>query len=68
MRVSHDSEVGALYISFVDTTVTTEQVAEGIAVGYADDGRIAGIGIPDASEWLECSGVWTPDGPADVVS
>jgi len=45
MRITYDSEVDVLYICFIETTVTTEHVAEGIAVDYAADGRIAGIEI-----------------------
>ncbi len=52
MTISYDSEVDALYIGFIETTVTTKHVAEGIAVDYAADGRIAGIGILDARERL----------------
>ena len=48
MRISYDSEVDALYIRLIETTVTTEHVAEGIAVDYAADGRMAGIEILDA--------------------
>ena len=48
MRITYDSEVDALYIRFIETTVTTEHVAEGIAVDYDLDGRIAGIEILDA--------------------
>ena len=33
------------YICFIETTVTTQHVVEGIAVDYAADGRIAGIEI-----------------------
>jgi uncharacterized protein YuzE len=47
MRITYDSEVDALYIRFIETTVTTEHVAEGIAVDYDTDGRIAGIEILD---------------------
>ncbi len=45
MRITYDSEVDALYIRFIETTVTTKQVAEGIAVDYDPEGRIAGIEI-----------------------
>jgi len=45
MRITYDTEVDALYIRFIETTVTTQHVAEGIAVDYAADGRIAGIEI-----------------------
>ena len=48
MRITYDAEVDALHIRFIETTVTTEHVAEGIAVDYAGDGRIAGIEILDA--------------------
>jgi uncharacterized protein YuzE len=52
MTISYDSEVDALYIGFIEATVTTKQVAEGIAVDYTADGRIAGIEILDARERL----------------
>ena len=48
MRITYDSEVDALYIRFIETTVTTNHVAEGIAVDYDADGKIAGIEILDA--------------------
>jgi uncharacterized protein YuzE len=52
MTISYDSEADALYIGFLETSVTTKHVAEGIAVDYAADGRIAGIEILDARERL----------------
>jgi len=52
MTISYDREVDALYIGFIETAVTTKHVAEGIAVDYAADGRIAGIEILDALERL----------------
>ena len=48
MRITYDKEVDALYIRFIETTVTTQHLAEGIAVDYAADGRIAGLEILDA--------------------
>ena len=48
MRITYDSEVDALYIRFIETTVTTNHVAEGVAVDYVAEGRIAGIEILDA--------------------
>ena len=48
MRITYDSDVDALYIRFLEATVTTNHVAEGIAVDYDADGRIAGIEILDA--------------------
>ena len=50
MRITYDSEADALYIRFIEITVTTEHVAEGIAVDYPQDGCIAGIEILDAGE------------------
>jgi uncharacterized protein YuzE len=48
VRITYDAEVDALYIRFVETTVTTEHVAEGIALDFAADGRLAGVEILDA--------------------
>lgn len=48
MRITYDSKVDALYIRFIETTVTTAHVAEGIAVDYDEQGKIAGIEILDA--------------------
>ena len=50
MKITYDAEVDALYIRFIDTTVTTEHVAEGIAIDYAGDGRVAGIEVLDARQ------------------
>ncbi len=47
MKITYDAEVDALYIRFIETTVTTKHVAEGIAVDYDAEGRIAGIEILD---------------------
>lgn len=48
MKITYDPEVDALYIRFLDTTVTTEHLAEGIAADYDAHGRLAGIEILDA--------------------
>ncbi len=48
MRISYDAEVDALSITFRDTTVTTKHLAEGIAVDYDSDGKLAGIEVLDA--------------------
>ncbi len=48
MTIAYDSEVDVLYIRFLETTVTTEHVADGVSVDYAADHRIAGIEILDA--------------------
>jgi uncharacterized protein YuzE len=52
MRITYDQEVDALYIRFQETTVTTKQLAEGIAADYDSDGRLAGIEILDALKRL----------------
>ncbi|KJU86813.1 hypothetical protein MBAV_000993 [Candidatus Magnetobacterium bavaricum] len=48
MTITYDPEVDALYIRFIDAPVTTEHVAEGVAIDYDSEGRIAGIEILDA--------------------
>jgi uncharacterized protein YuzE len=48
MKISYDQEVDTLSITFRDTTVTTKQLAEGIAAEYDTEGRLAGIEILDA--------------------
>jgi YD repeat-containing protein len=48
MKITYDAEVDALYIQFLETTVTTEHLAEGIAADYDAQGKLAGIEILDA--------------------
>jgi uncharacterized protein YuzE len=48
MKISYDSEMDALSITFRDATVTTEHLAEGIAADYDRDGKLAGIEVLDA--------------------
>ncbi len=48
MRITYDPEVDAMSIVFRETEVTTKQVAEGIAIEYDREGRIAGIEVLDA--------------------
>ncbi len=52
MKITYDPEVDALYIQFLDTTVTTEHLAEGIAADYDAEGRLAGLEILDALKRL----------------
>ena len=49
MKISYDVEVDALSIIFRETTVTTKELAEGIAAEYDAEGRLAGIEILDAA-------------------
>jgi uncharacterized protein YuzE len=48
MRITYDAEVDAMSIVFRETPVTTKEVAEGIAIEYDREGRIAGIEVLDA--------------------
>ncbi|MEE9295315.1 MAG: DUF2283 domain-containing protein [Phycisphaerae bacterium] len=50
MKISYDAEVDALSIIFRETTVTTKEIAEGIAADYDSQGRLAGIEILDATK------------------
>jgi uncharacterized protein YuzE len=54
MRVTYDPEVDALYIRLSDepAEVTTQRLSEEVAINYAPDGRIIGIEILDASEYI----------------
>ncbi|UCD52885.1 MAG: DUF2283 domain-containing protein [Phycisphaerales bacterium] len=48
MKISYDSEVDALSITFREMTVTTKAPGEGIAAEYDSEGRLAGLEILDA--------------------
>jgi len=48
MKITYDSEVDALSITFRETTVTTKHLAEGIAGDYDSEGRLAGLEVLDA--------------------
>ena len=48
MKITYDSKVDALYIQFLDSKVTTEHLAEGIAADHDPLGQLAGIEILDA--------------------
>ncbi len=48
MRITYDSTVDALYIRFLETTVTTQHIGAGIAVDYDAEGNLAGIEVLDA--------------------
>jgi uncharacterized protein YuzE len=54
MKVTYDPKVDALYIRLNDkpAEVTTQRLSEEIAINYAPDGRIVGIEILDASEYV----------------
>ena len=48
MKITYDSEADALYIQFLDTTVTTKNVSDGVAFDYDADGNLAGIEVLEA--------------------
>jgi len=54
MRITYDPEVDALYIRLSEelAEVTTQRLSEEVAINYAPDGRIVGIEILDASEYI----------------
>lgn len=49
MRIRYDHDVDALSVVFRDTTVTTQDLAEGVVGEYDADGRLVGLEILDAS-------------------
>ncbi len=48
MRITYDKEADALRIIFRETTVTTKELGDGIALDFDSDGKIAGIEVLDA--------------------
>ncbi len=52
MKIAYDREVDAMTITFRETTVTTEEVDEGVFFDYDKEGRLAGIEILDAGKRL----------------
>ena len=54
MKITYDPQVDAMYIRFVDepSQVTTQRLSEDVAVNYAPDGRVVGIEILDAANYV----------------
>ena len=54
MKISFDPMVDAIYIRFLDGPfeVTTQRLTEDVAINYAPDGRVVGIEVLDASEYI----------------
>ncbi len=50
MKISYDPEVDALSMVFRETTVTTKEIAEGIAAEYDATGLLVGLEILDAGK------------------
>ena len=59
MRIVYDPQVDALSIIFRDTTVTTQELAEGIAAEYDAEGRLVGLEILDAAQRFGDPSVFT---------
>ncbi|RME34742.1 MAG: DUF2283 domain-containing protein [Thermoflexia bacterium] len=54
MRITRDLRVDALYIRFIDEPVgvITHRPSEDVAINYVPDGRVVGIEVLDASEYV----------------
>lgn len=54
MKITYDPQVDAMYIRFLDEPfqVTTQRLSEDVAVNDAPDGRIVGIEILDAADYI----------------
>ena len=52
MKITYNKQTDVLYISFQETTVTTKELEEGLAVDYAEDGTVAGIEMLDAKDHI----------------
>ena len=50
MKIRYDAEVDALSIIFRETTVTTQEVAEGLSAEYDADGQLVGLEVLDAAK------------------
>jgi uncharacterized protein YuzE len=50
MKISYDSEVDALSITFVDTTVTTKYLDKGVIADYGPTGQLVGLEILSVSK------------------
>jgi uncharacterized protein YuzE len=48
MNIAYDPQVDALSIIFRETTVTTKELGEGIAIDIDAEGNLAGIEVLDA--------------------
>jgi uncharacterized protein YuzE len=52
MKIQYDAEADALHIVFLDATVTTKHLAEGIAADFDRSGRLAGLEVLDVTKRL----------------
>ena len=61
VKITYDREVDALYIRLKQTTVTTDLIAEGIALDYDEGGQIAGVEFLDARKRLDNQAILRSD-------
>ncbi|MCX6558915.1 MAG: DUF2283 domain-containing protein [Candidatus Aminicenantes bacterium] len=52
MKIQYDAEADALHIVFLDATVTTKHLGEGIAADFDQSGRLAGLEVLDVTRRL----------------
>lgn len=52
MKITYNKQTDVLYIGFQETTVTTKEFEDGLAVDYAQDGTVAGIELLDAQDHI----------------
>jgi uncharacterized protein YuzE len=53
MKIQYDAEADALHIVFLEATVTTKHLGEGIAVDFDRGGRLAGLEVLDVTKRLD---------------
>ncbi len=52
MKITYDKQADAIYITFLETTVTSQHITKGVTLDFAQDGKLAGIEILNAKENL----------------
>lgn len=67
LKIPHGAKLNALYPSFLETPITTNHTAEGIAIDYVSYGRIISIEIFDVSNCSGDLGVLRRAVPKNVV-
>ena len=65
-KITYDREVDALYIRLKQTSVTTDLIAEGVALDYDEGGQIAGVEILDAGKRLDDHAILLADADANA--
>lgn len=58
MKITYDAETDSLYIGLSETPgVDAGEIAEGVVLDIDAEGRVAGIDLQHASEWIDVSEV-----------